>query len=390
MEWVETTGSTVAEAVEQALDRLGVVEADAEVVVLEEAKTTMFGLRKVDARVRVRVRPVQARAKRPSRRASGGAEGRPRRSSSSSREASQSADTRSSRPRDSEVVSSADDGAEENRSARSRSRPGGSPRRPARNRAQPSPTPSRLDEAGSSDRDVVLAGEPDRIVGDTEGTSHAAGSESRPRRRRSRSVARTATAAGVGERRDGGNRVTIEEEQMSIEAQAELAEHFVRGVVERFGLEARLRQEIADDTVRIEVAGDNLGILIGPRGATVDALQELTRTAVQHRSDEHAVRIVVDVGGYRLRRATALQQFARRVAAEVIDSGEPQGLDPMSATDRKIVHDTVNEISGVRTTSEGEDPRRFVVIHREAAAQPEPTSDEAELFLNSAPSDDDA
>lgn len=152
---------------------------------------------------------------------------------------------------------------------------------------------------------------------------------------------------------------------MSIEAQAELAEEFVRGVVERFGLEANLTREIADETVRIDVAGENLGILIGPRGVTADALQELTRTAVQHRSDEFGVRIVVDVGGYRLRRAAALQQFAQRVASEVLESGEPQALDPMSAADRKIVHDAVNEIAGVRTTSEGEDPRRFVVIHRQ-------------------------
>ena len=164
---------------------------------------------------------------------------------------------------------------------------------------------------------------------------------------------------------------------MSIEAQAELAENFVRGVVERFGLDATTTCETTEDTVRVNVEGENLGLLIGPRGATVDALQELTRTAVQRRGEDSHTRIVVDVGGYRLRRAEALQQFARRVAADVAASGESQALDPMSAADRKIVHDAVNELDGVRTTSEGEDPRRYVVIHptRVATVAPEGDAD---------------
>ncbi len=149
---------------------------------------------------------------------------------------------------------------------------------------------------------------------------------------------------------------------MSIETQAELAEAFVRGVVERFGLEGRTTSQFDQDSIQIQVEGDNLGLLIGPRGATVDALQELTRTALQHR-DESRVRVTVDVGGYRLRRAAALRQFAQRVAAEVIETGESQALDAMSASDRKVVHDAINELTGVRTTSEGEDPRRYVVVH---------------------------
>lgn len=155
---------------------------------------------------------------------------------------------------------------------------------------------------------------------------------------------------------------------MSIEAQAEAAVEFVQGVVERFGLDATTTSEIDDDAVRIAVNGDGLGLLIGPRGATVDALQELTRTAVQRRGEDTHVRISVDVGGYRLRRAAALQQFAQRVAAEVIASGEAQALDAMSAADRKIVHDAINELDGVRTSSEGEEPRRYVVVHPAAPA----------------------
>ena len=164
---------------------------------------------------------------------------------------------------------------------------------------------------------------------------------------------------------------------MSIEAQAELAQQFVRGVVECMGLDAETAVAVEEDTVRVDVKGDNLGILIGPRGATADALQELTRTVVQQRRDESGARIVVDVGGYRLRRTTALRSFAKRVAAEVAESGEAQALDPMTPPDRKVVHDAVNELAGVRTTSEGEEPRRYVVIHP------------AERPLGSAPEDDD-
>jgi spoIIIJ-associated protein len=166
------------------------------------------------------------------------------------------------------------------------------------------------------------------------------------------------------------------EEEMSIEAQAELAESFVRGVVEGFGFSATVESSISDDVIQVRVAGEGLGFLVGPRGATVDALQELTRTAVQHRSDEHAGRIHVDVAGYRARRAAALQDFARRVATEVLTSGEAQALEPMNAVDRKAVHDAIHEAPGVATGSEGEDPRRYVVIR--PAAQVDSAGDDAE------------
>ena len=149
---------------------------------------------------------------------------------------------------------------------------------------------------------------------------------------------------------------------MSIEAQAELAEDFVRGVVRSFGLNATVESSIDEDVIHVRVLGEGLGLLVGPRGATVDALQELTRTAVQHRSEEHAGRIHVDVAGYRARRAAALKDFARRVAEEVVATGQPQALEPMNAVDRKAVHDAVTEVPGAATSSEGEDPRRYVVI----------------------------
>lgn len=150
---------------------------------------------------------------------------------------------------------------------------------------------------------------------------------------------------------------------MSIESQERLARDFVSEVVARFGIEATTSaRRTEDDGIVISVDGDNLGLLVGPKGATVEALQELTRTVVQRHTSEHTSRIVVDVGGYRERRTAALRQFAREVANDVLSSGEPEALDPMPPSDRKVVHDAVNELEGVETTSEGIEPRRYVVI----------------------------
>jgi spoIIIJ-associated protein len=170
---------------------------------------------------------------------------------------------------------------------------------------------------------------------------------------------------------------------MSIEAQAEVAESFVRGVVRCFGVDADIQAKIIEDAIEVTVNGSGLGLLVGPKGATVEALQELTRTAVQHRSDEHTGRIHVDVGGYRARRALALQDFARRVATEVASSGQAQALEPMSASDRKIVHDAVTDFPGAVTSSEGEDPRRYVVIR--PAPVSTPTADVEDEDVDQAP-----
>ena len=150
---------------------------------------------------------------------------------------------------------------------------------------------------------------------------------------------------------------------MSIETQQELAGGFVREVVARFGLEAATNvRRTDDDGIHISVEGENLGLLVGPKGATVEALQELTRTVVQRHTEEHTSRIVVDVGGYRERRAAALRQFVAEAAADVLRTNLPEALEPMSPSDRKIVHDTVNDLEGLETTSEGVEPRRYVVI----------------------------
>jgi spoIIIJ-associated protein len=155
----------------------------------------------------------------------------------------------------------------------------------------------------------------------------------------------------------------VGEEDVPLEEQAAEASAFLAGLVERMGLRAEVSSHVLDeDNVEIRVDGDELGILIGPRGNTLSSLQELTRTVIQRRLGAHNGRLLVDVAGYRQKRKVALERFTREVAEQVKSSGQRRVLEPMSPPDRKVIHDTVNTIEGLTTTSEGEEPRRRVVI----------------------------
>lgn len=176
---------------------------------------------------------------------------------------------------------------------------------------------------------------------------------------------------------------------MSIEGQAALAEEFVRGVVAGFGISATVSSTLEDEHIKVSVEGDGVGYLIGPRGSTIDALQELTRTVVQRRGEDASSRVHVDVGGYRARRAAALAAFAQKVAREVLESGEAQSLEPMNPADRKVVHDAVHEVEGVITSSEGEEPRRYVVIRPAPGAKGEEVADGAVPSSGGSDADDE-
>lgn len=158
-------------------------------------------------------------------------------------------------------------------------------------------------------------------------------------------------------------------EVLSLEQQGESARAFIEGLIDEIGLDATVTLRVVDaETVEVVVEGEELGILVGRGGATLGALQELARTVVQSRSDGPTDRILVDVAGYRAKRAEALQRFTRQVVEAVLASGSEQALEPMLAPDRKVVHDTVAEMEGVSTRSEGEEPRRYVVVAPTGAA----------------------
>lgn len=143
--------------------------------------------------------------------------------------------------------------------------------------------------------------------------------------------------------------------------QQETALDFLEELLEAFDLEGEIAAEYRDTVLHLDIGGDDLGSLIGRRGTTLAALAEVTKTVVQRRTAAR-VRVNVDVQGYRARRRSALQRFAEERAQEVLERGIEVALDPMAAADRKIVHDVIAGIDGVRSYSEGQEPKRNVVL----------------------------
>jgi len=135
---------------------------------------------------------------------------------------------------------------------------------------------------------------------------------------------------------------------------------FIDGLLEAMDVDGEVTAEIRDRRVYVSVEGQEAAILIGHHGQTLDAIQELLRSAVQ-RQVRARVWVTLDVQGYRERRREALRERAQEMAARAVDEGEME-LEPMNAFERKIVHDAVGEIAGVTSFSEGEEPYRRVVI----------------------------
>jgi spoIIIJ-associated protein len=303
VEWVETTGKTIEEAKESALDQLGVDAEDAEFEVIEEPRSGLFGRTRGLGRVRARVVPRTPRPKPERRRRGKGSD-----------------------------------------------RSGGNGR-----------------NAGAATSDAADGGT---------GTSGSAGKEkSTPRVKETRE-----SGDGRGQRSGGGDRgrrparkvddersddrPAKEREVMDPTEQCTTIEEFVTGLSEAFGLATTVTTELDDDDIlRVEVDGSEVGLLIGPRLGTLDAIQEICRNVLQRQADgrEHG-KVVVDVSNVREMRRSALAAFVTDAAQKVKDEGTDVVFEVMSSADRKVVHDTVAEIDGVESGSVGEDPRRRVVV----------------------------
>ncbi|MCW2278278.1 RNA-binding cell elongation regulator Jag/EloR [Heliophilum fasciatum] len=139
------------------------------------------------------------------------------------------------------------------------------------------------------------------------------------------------------------------------------AVRFLRDVFQRMDVTAEIQTEWRDKNLLIQFVGDDLGILIGRRGDTLDALQYLTNLVVNRALDGH-VRIVLDVENYRQRREETLVRLAKRLADKAKRTGTRVVLEPMSPQERRIIHTTLQEDDRISTHSEGEDPFRKVVI----------------------------
>lgn len=151
------------------------------------------------------------------------------------------------------------------------------------------------------------------------------------------------------------------ESNVSREEQAEVITQFLDGLLDSFGLEGDVQTSVEDDTVIANVVGDQTEALVGTKGVILQAVHELTRTVVQRRTHE-GVRLRLDIAGYAERRREALKIYAGRLAEQVLEDGQERMLEPMNASDRKVIHDAVQELDGVASYSEGEEPRRSVVI----------------------------
>jgi spoIIIJ-associated protein len=273
MEWVETTGSTIEEAKNAALDKLGVAEDDAEFDILEEPKPGLFGRTRGQARVRARVRPAQVRPKTERR-------DRRRKSNGEGRAEKANGDKAGDKP--------------------SGERSTGQPRKPRQERPAREPREPREDRPKGDPVDPAVVG-----------------------------------AQAVS---------------------------FMDGVVKAFGVSADVVLIREDEEMEVQVNGEDLGLLVGPKGNTLLALQDLTRVVAQRRLGDHDTRLRLDVAGYRERRRDALSRFATKVASEVIESGKSRMLEPMASADRKVIHDTLATMDGVTTRSRGDDPYRQIVI----------------------------
>lgn len=335
MDWIVTTAPTVDEAQSRALDLLGVDQADAEVQVLEEGKTGLFGRVKSEARVRARIKPKAPPAKEERR-------GGNNRNRTSNNSRNRGGNNRSGRGQSKQSQSgSPRDGNKQKSSGQSKNQTG-------RNDSNAGKQNNR-NSGGRSDAN--------------------SGSKKNSGSNRTSGGAQVAAAAAAGGRSSGGGRGNNDRPnredrvEMPIDEQRSTLEAFVSGVAASFDSKSKVTLTEEETTLTAQVNGGDLGRLIGKKAATLQAFEELARTAMHRAADGRRYhRIQVDVDDHRARRREALARFATDTAQRVADSGESVAMEPMGAADRKLIHDAVGEVAGVETMSEGRDPRRYIVI----------------------------
>jgi spoIIIJ-associated protein len=281
VEWVETTGKTVEEAKELALDQLGVDANEAEFELVEEPKSGLFGRTRGSARVRARVVPLTPRPKTERKR-------------------------RSKKPSD------------------------------------------RNENGGAVTAATEPASEPATASEPAEPSEASGG-----RRRNSGAGSSRAAAADTPR------------ESMDTAEQMKVLEDFLTELASSFGLTATASSTIEDNELTVNLSGEQLGLLVGPRLATLDSIQEIARNALQRQAaGREYAKVIVDVENIRSRRKDSLTAFVTDAARQVVDDDVDVVFEVMSSVDRKQVHDVASELDGVVSASEGEDPRRRVVLRK--------------------------
>jgi spoIIIJ-associated protein len=144
--------------------------------------------------------------------------------------------------------------------------------------------------------------------------------------------------------------------------QAGEARALVAQIVETLGVAADVVAHDEPEAIVVTCSGPDVGLLIGRHGQTIDAIQYLLNVIGYRAYGEEKRDVVVDAAGYRARRQATLETLADHVAERVLQSGEPEELEPMTAVERKVVHVRLKDVAGVGTTSEGTEPNRYVVV----------------------------
>ena len=147
--------------------------------------------------------------------------------------------------------------------------------------------------------------------------------------------------------------------------EGEVAGDYLEGLLDILDYDGDIDLDVEGDRATVTIDGSaDLKNLVGSDGKALEALQELTRLAVQQELGSRS-RLMLDISGWRSDRRKELTDIAQEAASSVSSSGESTELPPMSPFERKVVHDVVAEIEGVHSDSQGQEPKRFVVVHRE-------------------------
>lgn len=157
-----------------------------------------------------------------------------------------------------------------------------------------------------------------------------------------------------------GGKPAIVEVELKPDAVLE-AQNFLQELIHKMGIDAEVHKREEKGKIIFDLEGVSLGTLIGKRGQTLDSLQFLTNL-VANRYSEGFVRIQLDAENYRDRRKQSLEQLAERLAQKAIATKQLVKLEPMNAFERKIIHSVLQDKKGIKTYSEGEEPRRYIVI----------------------------
>jgi len=318
--FVEVSGKTVDEAVAVGLAELNLESVDeAEVEVLQDAQRGFLGLGGKDAVVRVKAKPKRRRRRR-------GGRGR-----------------RSRDEGDAPPATGESTGAPKGQSK--------APKGQARDQKKPKQKPSRSDSGGRQKQ------------------ADAKGQQKSRRKSGAEAAREKKHVAGQPSKKTQPAAASDSKPPVDVEAQARVVDEFLVGLLAAYGLEGEVDVRADDGIIFAEVTGEQTEALVGSRGAIMQSILELCRTIVQ-RKTHHSARIRLDIAGYGARRREALAIYASRLAQQVLEDGGETMLEPMNPADRKVVHDAVGEIDGVRSFSEGEEPNRSVVLSLAPGVEP--------------------